>query len=110
VSRSGEFGGEVLRNLHFHPMNLEVARAVLVWRSQPPYDFYNADPARLSQEALALTDPAMGYYSVWDEVGELVAVRCFGPDARVPGGDYSAEALNTGGGLRPDLTGRGLGG
>jgi ribosomal-protein-alanine N-acetyltransferase len=27
----------------------------------------------------------------------------------VPGGTYGADALDTGGGLRPDLTGRGLG-
>jgi RimJ/RimL family protein N-acetyltransferase len=27
----------------------------------------------------------------------------------VPGGDYSADALDMGGGLRPDLTGHGLG-
>jgi RimJ/RimL family protein N-acetyltransferase len=41
--------------------------------------------------------------------GELIAYRCFGADGQVPGGDYSAAALDTGGGLRPDLTGRGLG-
>lgn len=34
---------------------------------------------------------------------------CFGPDARVPGGDYAADALDVGMGVRPDLTGQGRG-
>ena len=33
----------------------------------------------------------------------------FGPDGRVPGWDYDETALDTGGGLRPSLTGQGLG-
>ena len=33
----------------------------------------------------------------------------FGIDAQVPGGDYSAQALDVGLGLRPDHTGQGLG-
>ena len=32
-----------------------------------------------------------------------------GPEAQVPGGDYSEPALDIGIGLRPDATGRGLG-
>ena len=39
----------------------------------------------------------------------MVGYRSFGPDGQVPGGDYDDSALDTGGGLRPDLTGRGLG-
>ncbi len=53
--------------------------------------------------------PDYHYYSVWNEADELIAFRCFGSDARVPGGDYRQEALDMGGGLRPDLTGQGLG-
>lgn len=41
--------------------------------------------------------------------GELIGYRSFGPDGRVPGGVYDDAALDTGGGLRPSLTGRGLG-
>ena len=39
----------------------------------------------------------------------MVAFCCFGEDAQVPGGDYSAEALDLGLGVRPDLTGQGQG-
>jgi [ribosomal protein S18]-alanine N-acetyltransferase len=35
--------------------------------------------------------------------------RSFGPDGRVPGWTYDDSALDTGGGLRPAVTGRGLG-
>ena len=33
----------------------------------------------------------------------------FSPDGQVPGGDYRANALDIGMGLRPDLTGQGRG-
>ena len=39
----------------------------------------------------------------------LVAFCVFGLDARVPGGAYSRDALDIGFGLRPDLTGQGMG-
>jgi [ribosomal protein S18]-alanine N-acetyltransferase len=56
-----------------------------------------------------LLNPAYHYYTVWDHEENLIGYRCFGEDARVPGGDYREEALDMGGGLRPDLTGQGLG-
>jgi len=39
----------------------------------------------------------------------LIGFRSFGADGQVPGGSYDDSALDTGGGLRPELTGRGLG-
>lgn len=39
----------------------------------------------------------------------LVGFRSFGADGQVPGWAYDASALDTGGGLRPELTGLGLG-
>jgi ribosomal-protein-alanine N-acetyltransferase len=39
----------------------------------------------------------------------LIGFRSFGADGQVPGGLYDDSALDTGGGLRPELTGRGLG-
>ena len=94
----------------FKPMTEDCARAALIWRYEPPYDFYNHDPAQLEtliQECYL--NPAYHYFAVFDEEDSLIAFRCFGEDARVPGGDYSADALDMGGGLRPDLTGHGLG-
>ena len=94
----------------FVPMTAEYAREILGWRYEPPYDFYNPG-AGIDEEDLAATflNPDYHYYAVLDAHGALIAYRCFGEDARVAGGDYTADALDMGGGLRPDLTGRGLG-
>lgn len=85
-------------------MTRRLAEQVVTWRYPPPYEAYDmtdADPAFLS-------DPASGFHAVVDG-DELVGFRSFGPDGRVPGWRYDESALDTGGGLRPDLTGRGLG-
>jgi ribosomal-protein-alanine N-acetyltransferase len=97
-------------SFNFKPMTEACARLALSWCYEPPYDFYNHDTTQL--DALihnSFLNPAYHYFSVLDDQDVLIAFRCFGEDARVPGGDYSAEALDMGGGLRPDLTGHGLG-
>ncbi len=93
----------------FHKMDARSAREIATWQYDPPYDRYSFDPARLEENVAELLTPDYHYYTVWNEQGELIGYRCFGEDARVPGGDYSADALDMGGGLRPNLTGQGLG-
>jgi [ribosomal protein S18]-alanine N-acetyltransferase len=93
----------------FEPMTELNARAAASWRYEPPYDFYNHEPSKLDGVIDSFLDPAYHYYAVLDEQGALIAYYCFGKDAQVPGGDYRADALDIGGGLRPDLTGYGLG-
>ncbi len=94
----------------FERMSESAARLAANWRYEPPYDFYNHDPAQVENLVRnTFLNPAYHYYRVLDEGGSLIAFRCYGEDARVPGGDYSLDALDTGGGLRPDLTGQGLG-
>jgi [ribosomal protein S18]-alanine N-acetyltransferase len=90
-------------------MDEDSARQIANWHYDPPYDVYNCDPNDVEEYIRLLLNPRYHYYTVWNEAGELIAFRCFGEDAQVPGGDYSAEALDMGGGLRPDLTGKGLG-
>lgn len=85
-------------------MTAEFAADVVTWRYPPPYDYNDmtgADPAFLA-------DPASKFFALTDD-GELIGFRSFGADGQVPGGDYTGDALDTGGGLRPELTGRGLG-
>jgi ribosomal-protein-alanine N-acetyltransferase len=86
------------------------ARAISRWRYGEPYSVYDGDPTSLD----SLLEPRFLYHSVFDERGELAGYFCFGEDARVAAGRrlgvYEREpALDVGLGMRPDLTGRGLG-
>jgi len=86
------------------PMTAQYAADMLSWRYPAPYDYYNVadgDPGDY-------LDPASGFFAVLSG-GEFIGFRSFGPDGQVPGGAYDDSALDTGGGLRPALTGRGLG-
>jgi RimJ/RimL family protein N-acetyltransferase len=94
---------------NYRKMDEASAREIVKWRYEPPYDFYDCDPAKVEEVVGWYLDPKNHYFTVWDEAGELIGFRCFGEDARVPGGDYREEALDMGGGLRPDKTGQGLG-
>ncbi|EFC86399.1 GNAT family N-acetyltransferase [Parafrankia sp. EUN1f] len=62
------------------------------WRYDPPYDFYDSD-------GLPVKNPEL-FLAVRDEWGGLVGFYFFEP---------CGDALFYGLGLRPDLTGRGLG-
>lgn len=60
-------------------------------------------------ELTPLLDRDRAYYSVANAAGEVVGCCCFGPEARQPGGDYTAPGLDLAAWLRPDLTGFGRG-
>lgn len=93
----------------FQPMNEASARAIPEWHYDAPYDLYNIAPDDVEKEIQCFLDPQNAYHTITDERGDLVAYCCFGPDGQVPGGDYSAAALDIGLGVRPDLTGQGRG-
>ncbi len=62
------------------------------------------------QEFLAATAGGHGYYAIARD-GELVGFCCFGSEARVAGQPAERHGLlDVGGGMRPDLVGRGFGG
>jgi len=85
-------------------MTAAYAADIVTWRYPPPYDCYDMSVA----EPGFLASPESGFFALTDETG-LIGFRSFGPDGQVPGGVYDDSALDTGGGLRPDLTGRGRG-
>ena len=92
------------RSIHLGPLTREHAEDIATWRYDAPYDVYDmvsADPAELLQ-------PEAGHHAVL-AADRLIGFRSFGPDGQVPGWPYDDSALDTGGGLRPDLTGQGLG-
>lgn len=94
----------------FRQMNDEEARAIASWRYEAPYDFYDMakDPEGL-EELLGPPERRRGYYAVRSD-DELVGFFCFGPGGQLPSFDYPDDgSLDVGLGLRPDLTGRGLG-
>ena len=94
----------------FSPMDEAAAREVLAWRYPPPYDFYNCAPHDVYASVRTFLDPANGYFAARDGSGAVVGFCCLGPDAQVQGGDYPDDgSVDVGLGLRPDLTGRGLG-
>lgn len=85
-------------------MTEDDAREIAGWHYEEPYSVYNAD------DAARLLSPDYEYYAAVGDEGELVGYCCFGEDARVAGLDEKPGMLDVGGGLRPDLTGVGLGG
>jgi ribosomal-protein-alanine N-acetyltransferase len=92
------------------PITPDDARAISRWRYVGRYSVYNGKPSSVA----SLLEPRFSYHSVYDERGELSGYFCFGEDARVSAGRrlgvYEREpALDIGLGMRPDLTGRGLG-
>ena len=89
------------RQYRFEPMSQRQARAVAAWQYDPPYDFYDAvaDPEDLAE----LLDPVQ-------REGRDFVVRS-DPDGLVGFFMFKHEGgtVEVGLGLRPDLTGRGLG-
>src|SRR5919206_2327934 len=89
----------------FRPIARVDATAIARWRYPDPYSMYDLS----DDDADALLAPENGYHAVTDAAGDLVGFCSFGADARVPGFAYDDDALDIGLGMRPDLTGRGLG-
>ena len=86
------------------PLTRDHALDLCTWRYPAPYDCYDltdADPDELLQ-------PELGFHALLAG-GQLIGFRSYGPDGQVPGWDYDDQALDTGGGLRPQLVGRGHG-
>ncbi len=86
----------------------------VLWRYEEPYDVYNViddpgDSQKIQEQAGYFMDPAINCHVIKNTDGELLGFVTFGKDGQVPGGDYSADALDIGMGIRPDLTGKGLG-
>jgi len=79
-------------NIRVEPASAETQELLATWRYPPPYDFYDGD-----------VDPVKNperYFEARDDANELVGFYYF--ESKPPDLDYGL-------GLRPDLTGRGLG-
>ena len=98
-----------LEPLRFSPMDEAAARTISNWRYEAPYEIYSLDCEDADQMVNAFIKPEYAYHAIIDRTGALAGYCCFGGDAQVPGGDYDNPALDVGLGVRPDLTGQGLG-
>lgn len=86
------------------PLTREHAVDICSWRYPAPYACYDMTAADPDELLL----PELGFHSLL--AGDrLIGFRSFGPDGRVPGWEYDDQALDTGGALRPQLVGQGLG-
>ncbi|WP_309122581.1 GNAT family N-acetyltransferase [Paenibacillus sp.] len=93
--------------LRIVPMSEDVANAILRWTYEKPYDFYNNDQTPDAVRELLDSN----YYALLDSNKEIVGFYCVGHSAQVPNDQYrySENYLDVGVGMRPDLTGQGLG-
>ncbi|GAA0329651.1 GNAT family protein [Bacillus carboniphilus] len=87
----------------------EIAKQILCWKYETPYDFYNSE---LTEENVReLVDDT--YHVVFDNHDKLIGFYCTGAAAQVPTGKefgaYDKDYVDIGLGLKPDLTGKGLG-
>jgi ribosomal-protein-alanine N-acetyltransferase len=91
-----------LPDLRIRPMTDPEAEAVAAWRYEEPYAFY--DMSQDAGDLRELLDPTSrrerGYHSALDPDGNLVGFLAFRKEG---------DTVEVGLGLRPDLTGRGLG-
>ena len=90
-------------------LTTEQVRDFIRWEYSGPYAMYNMSDEDEEAQHLFFLDPQNGYFAITDGKGTLLGFCNFGEDARVPGGDYSLDAMDIGMGMRPDLTGQGNG-
>ena len=101
-----------VQHLKIQPITRSAALILLAWRYPPPYDIYNLaddDQADDATTIAYLLNPAHHFYEMTLPQEGIVGFCSFGEDGQVPGGDYLQPALDIGMGIRPDLTGKGLG-
>jgi len=99
-----------MNDYRLEPLREEHARAILDWRYPPPYDFY--DPPEDDNSEYYVTEflnPELRFHAVLNRDDQFVGFCSYGRDGQVPGGDYSREALDIGLGMKPELTGKGMG-
>jgi RimJ/RimL family protein N-acetyltransferase len=97
-------------------MNEEDARAICAWRYEGEYAIYNmgADANSIEDALVEMLDRRSPHFAVRDEQGDLVGFYAFGTSATISQVDEPAlyaenNTIFIGLGMRPDLTGKGLG-
>jgi ribosomal-protein-alanine N-acetyltransferase len=89
-------------------MTRPYAEQMLLWRYESPYNIYGYEGEDPESVVDYLIEKQNQFFAVLDG-DDFIGFRSFGADGQVEGGNYDDQYLDTGGGLRPDLTGKGLG-
>ncbi|QYR23223.1 GNAT family N-acetyltransferase [Paenibacillus sp. sptzw28] len=97
--------------MHLNPLRLNEALEICKWKYEGEYSFYDLE------ESPDAVNELMGgsYFSVKNGISnDLIGFFCFGQSAQVPAareaGLYGGDGiLDIGLGMRPDLTGQGMG-
>lgn len=95
-------------NVSFTSLNRNHAEEIVSWRYEAPYEVYNYRIESTDSAIDYLTDKRNRFFAIVND-DEIIGFRSFGADGRVPGGEYDDSCMDTGGGLRPDFTGKGYG-
>ncbi|MGG2935021.1 GNAT family protein [Bacillus pacificus] len=96
--------------MDIHKLTEEEANEINTWTYEEPYNLYSfSGEKEVIEELLDGT-----YYGCCDDNGEFIGYFCFGENAQVPGGRdahlYGGEdVIDIGLGMKPALTGKGLG-
>ncbi len=99
-----------MKNIYLKRLGERHAREILTWRYPPPYDFYNPPQVKVEDDYIReFVNPEYQFHAILDEDSRLIGFCSYGVDGQVPGGDYEQEALDIGLGMKPELTGKGLG-
>lgn len=99
-----------MSSYHLTLLHEDHARQILDWRYPSPYDFYNPPRDRPAEEYVQeFINPEYQFHAILDEDNNFIGFCSFGIDGQVPGGNYQEDALDIGVGMKPELTGKGLG-
>ncbi|AHA74613.1 GNAT family N-acetyltransferase [Bacillus thuringiensis] len=96
--------------MDIHKLTEEEANEINTWTYEEPYSLYSfSGEKEVIEELLDGT-----YYGCCDDQGEFIGYFCFGENAQVPGGRDTnvyggEEAIDIGLGMKPALTGKGMG-
>ena len=93
--------------IELRPATDQDVREFAAWHYDPPYDVYDIDMT--SDEAVVyFLEPGTHCHTLFDG-GVMVGYCTFGHDAQVPGGNYDADGIDIGLGVKPEQTGAGEG-
>ena len=93
----------------FENMNSKMATAILDWKYEEPYDFYN------NEQTMEVLEELLdgSYYAIVNKNKEVIGFFCTGESARVPSGNkfdvYKGDFIDMGIGMHPNLVGQGRG-